>query len=102
MPSRFFPAVPLLLLLAAFLSGCGSTPTVRYMVTISDASPAGILVTADWEGVPADSFVLGGFESTEVLRVSELEMLDASGTADRKSTRLNSSHLKLSRMPSSA
>ncbi len=68
----------LLLLLAALLSGCGSAPSVRYLVAISPSSPGSVLVTAEWEGVPRDSLVLTGFESTEVLRISGLEALDAS------------------------
>ncbi len=38
-------------------------------------------MTADWEGVPRDSFVLGGFESTQALKISELQALDESGAA---------------------
>jgi len=70
-----------LLLLAAFVSGCGSAPSVRYLVAISPSNPRSVLVTADWERVPRDSFVLGGFESTEVLKVSELHALDGSGAS---------------------
>ncbi|HMI32370.1 MAG TPA: multiheme c-type cytochrome [Candidatus Limnocylindrales bacterium] len=69
------------LLLAAFLSGCGSTPSVRYLVAISPSNPRSVQVTAEWRGVPRDSLVLGGFESTEVLRISGLQALDESGAA---------------------
>jgi 2',3'-cyclic-nucleotide 2'-phosphodiesterase (5'-nucleotidase family) len=71
---------PLLLLLAALFSGCGSAPSVQYLVTISPSSPRSVLVTAEWEDVPRDSLVLGGFESTEVLRISDLQVEDGSGT----------------------
>ena len=43
----------------------------------------------------------GGREDT-VYRVADLELDRLSHTVDRKSTRLNSSHVKRSRMPSSA
>jgi 2',3'-cyclic-nucleotide 2'-phosphodiesterase (5'-nucleotidase family) len=71
----------LLLFLAALLSGCGSAPSVRYLVTISPSSPGSVRVAAEWVGVPRDSLVLSGFESADVLRISGLEALDASGAA---------------------
>src|SRR5258705_6573306 len=70
-----------LLLLAASISGCGAAPSVRYLVTISPSDPRSVLVTADWEGTPHDSLVLRGFESTEVLRISEFQALDERGNA---------------------
>jgi len=39
------------------------------------------VVTAELEGAPRDSLVLSGFESTEVLRISDLEAVDESGAA---------------------
>jgi len=74
-------SAPSFLLLAGLLSGCGSPPSVRYLVTISPSNPRSVLVTAEWEGVPHDSLVLGGFESTEVLKISEFSALDESGAA---------------------
>src|SRR6058998_1268395 len=79
MPAHSRRLSPPLLLLALLLPGCGSTPSVRYLVTISSSSPRSVQVTAEWEGVPPDSLVLSGFESTEVLRISELHALDGSG-----------------------
>src|SRR5213594_4004714 len=81
MPTRFRFSLLSLLLLAALLAGCGSAPSVRYLVAISPSNPGSVLVTADWEGVPRDSLVLGGYESTEVLRITELQALDGSGAA---------------------
>src|SRR5258706_5567778 len=71
----------LLLGLAALSSGCGLEPAVRYLVAVSPSNPRSIVVSVECEGVPRDSLVLSGFESTDVLRVSDLEALDASGTA---------------------
>ncbi|HKW50829.1 MAG TPA: hypothetical protein VJQ53_03775, partial [Candidatus Eisenbacteria bacterium] len=81
MPARARLSLLPLLVLAALLSGCGSAPSVRYLVAISPSSPGNVLVTAEWAGVPRDSLVLTGFESTEVLRISELQVLDESGVA---------------------
>lgn len=81
MRTRFRLSSPSILILAALLSCCGSTPSVQYLVAISPANPRSVLVTAEWEGVPRDSLLLTGFESTEVLRISELKALDESGIA---------------------
>jgi len=78
MSARFL--CPLLLLLAA-LPGCGPAPSVRYLVTISPSSLGSVRVDAEWVGVPRDSLVLRGFESVDVLKISGLEALDASGAA---------------------
>jgi len=79
MSTRFRFSLLSLLLLAALLAGCGSAPSVRYLVAISPSNPGSVLVTADWGGVPRDSLVLTGFESTEVLKISELTAQDGSG-----------------------
>ncbi len=81
MPAFSLRTSPSLLLLAALLSGCGSSPSVRYLVAISPSDPRSVLVTTEWRGLPHDSLVLGGFERTEVLRISELEVVDGSGAA---------------------
>ena len=47
------------------------------------------------------SFV-GEYMDQGVLPKDPFQTLDAEGVGDRKSTRLNSSHIPLSRMPSSA
>lgn len=81
MPSRLGLLASSLLLLAALLSGCGPGTSARYLVEVSRSNPRSILVTIECEGVPRDSLVLTGFESTDVLRVSGLEALDGSGAA---------------------
>jgi hypothetical protein len=80
---RPFPATRLvpLAVVAALLVGCGSAPSVAYRVAVSPSTPHAVHVAADWDGVPRDSFVLGGFEATQNLRISGFEATDASGTA---------------------
>src|SRR2546427_12419196 len=70
MPARSCLSPPTFLLLAGLLTGCGSAPSVRYLVAISPSDPRSVLVTAEWAGVPQDSLVLTGFESTDNLRIS--------------------------------
>ncbi len=81
MRARFHQSSILLLLFAAIPAGCGPTPSVRYLVAITSSNPRSVLVTADWERVPRDSLVLGGFESTEVLRLSDMRARSGSGAA---------------------
>ena len=52
----------------------------------------------DWIAVM--SVMLGAFMAVLDIQITNSSLKDIQG--DRKSTRLNSSHLKLSRMPSSA
>ena len=56
--------------------------------------------TAADPGTEVQAWVVVKPDDTCVIRIARSEM--GQGTLDRKSTRLNSSHLKLSRMPSSA
>ena len=44
----------------------------------------------------------GTFKEADLLQLNPVQLAAMAGPLDRKSTRLNSSHLKLSRMPSSA
>ena len=55
---------------------------------------AGILIT----GIPA----IGAFSYTAITKFNEVKGMYEDFDRDRKSTRLNSSHIPLSRMPSSA
>jgi len=75
------PVHPGTVLLTAFVLGCGTAPGVRYHVTITRSAPRSVLVTADYRGLPRDSLVIGGFESAEVFRVSDLRASDENGTA---------------------
>ena len=71
--------VRIILAIAAFVAGCGSAPSVVYRVTIAPSSPRAIHVEADWSGVPRDSFVLGGFETEDHLKISGFEATDPAG-----------------------
>ena len=91
-----------------------ASPLVNDAAAVSDANAALALVSGDWtwdvlttdlnEGDGSG----GGFgfemnSRVEYTTSQDLAKIDPnSGKPDRKSTRLNSSHLKLSRMPSSA
>ena len=63
-----------------------------------------------WQVAPANGFLFRKFDEAErdrqrvdlLLQFTPLDTLSISPTADRKSTRLNSSHSRASRMPSSA
>ena len=54
-----------------------------------------------WSDIPNDR-ILKWEEETGAVSVFRKTSHNANGNTDRKSTRLNSSHLRLSRMPSSA
>ena len=61
-----------------------------------------ILITSDI-GVKATGKILAGVkEQARTLGITEADRLEALIKEDRKSTRLNSSHIQKSRMPSSA
>ena len=73
---RRLPLTVLILL----LSGCGSTPPGSYRVVIDPSTPHDIQVAANWTTSGRDSFVLAGFESVDVLHVSDLHATDPSGS----------------------
>ena len=77
-PTRFL-RIAVLASLLLILAGCGAHPSVLYLVTVDPSDPHAIRVAADWQDVPRDSFVLGGFESAENLRLSAFEVTDAVG-----------------------
>ena len=81
-----------LALVATTLCACDT----RAQPANSAARPNIVLVLADDLGWKDVSYNGSGYATPNIDRLA------GEGMADRKSTRLNSSHLKLSRMPSSA
>ena len=77
--------------IAKELAGAGATMVVNYA-----SSPAAA------EAVVAEIQAAGGQAWAHQANVAEEEQVEAMVKADRKSTRLNSSHVSESRMPSSA
>ena len=69
--------------LLAFLAGIAAAVSVRAAATTTITNSVGM----EFVSIPAGSFTYGRFQPP---------------SPDRKSTRLNSSHIPLSRMPSSA
>ena len=65
-------------------------------------STGSILELANALGVTAEELKKGVFDEVSLTNVAPVVPRMAPVLSDRKSTRLNSSHLKLSRMPSSA
>ena len=91
------------------LNGCGSQdqPTDRPMPNtnqINSGAPAALLpfnqVEYTYTQSPASFAALWSQARTRTVRIALLG--DSQETSDRKSTRLNSSHIQKSRMPSSA
>jgi hypothetical protein len=76
LPRRF----PLAVFLIPLLSGCGSAPSGSYRVVIDPSTPHEVQVVADWVASVRDSLVLAGFESVDVLHVSDLHATAPSGT----------------------
>ena len=86
----------------------GETPWHRLGVKL-DAAPASTeeairMAGLDWEIELQQLLTPAGrqVERNAVIRKSDNSILGTVGMGDRKSTRLNSSHRRLSRMPSSA
>ena len=75
------PALIPVIAVAVVLAGCGSASSVAYRITISPSTPHTIGVTSDWSAVPSDSFVVGGFETADHLKISRFEATDLSGKA---------------------
>ena len=78
--------------------------TEIYTLSLHDALPISMLFCLGTEGSNGSLFRNGWFQWLSVweLKVPMVPYLEMGGSKDRKSTRLNSSHVKRSRMPSSA
>ena len=94
------------LILMMGLVGCnGETVNIDFPFEVGDVENiemyhyAGVPVSAEKKVVVAESDITGLYDMFEDLSLKDKQVEE---TTDRKSTRLNSSHRSLSRMPSSA
>ena len=79
--------------------GVVPTPAVAYEV--EHAAALGLMVSASHNPAPDNGLKLFGVGGSKLADADE-DAIEARLAGDRKSTRLNSSHPRLSRMPSSA
>ena len=93
------------LIVAEHLDGKLNAATAKTVSAAQALSPEGIdivVLAADPAGVAAEAAQIAGVAKVLTVANPANAHAVAQVLADRKSTRLNSSHLKLSRMPSSA
>ena len=67
------------ILATTLLSACRPGASVHYVVAVSEQEPREIRVTADIASVPREGLILRGFAGTDLLRISDMEAMDARG-----------------------
>jgi len=85
-PSRPFSIVVvsgLALGILFLMTACATAPKLRYVVAPAPGNPHQLAIALRLDGVPRDSLVLRGHASSEVFRLSDLEVLGPAGASIR-------------------